>query len=167
MTISTIGRWTSRTSRPAVGCRLCTPAKFFATIFLTPMKISVYELAKLGRLASLKKPERGQRWPDAALSDYGSGGGIRNQPVPGPYSRLDPRKSAFGANTTLGYSPNSNQAGGTLSLTDGTHSANIALLGNYMASSFVMESDNHGGTMVVAQASQTSTQTLLTSSQHA
>ena len=74
---------------------------------------------------------------------------------------------AFGADTTLGYLPNSNQTGGTLSLTDGTHSANIALLGNYMASSFVMESDNHGGTMVVAEASQTSTQTLLTSSQHA
>ena len=30
-----------------------------------------------------------------------------------------------------------------------------------------MESDNHGGTMVVAEASQTSNQTLLTGSQHA
>ena len=59
------------------------------------------------------------------------------------------------------------RTGGTLSVTDGTHSANIALLGNYMASSFVMESDNHGGTMVVAEASQTSNQTLLTTSQHA
>ncbi len=73
---------------------------------------------------------------------------------------------AFGAGTTLGYLPNSNQTEGTLSLTDGTHSANIALLGNYMASSFVMESDNQGGTMVVPEASQTST-TLLTTSQHA
>ena len=74
---------------------------------------------------------------------------------------------AFDAQTTLGYSPNSNGTGGTLSVTDGTHSANIALLGNYMASSFVMESDNHGGTMVVAEASQTSNQALLTTSQHA
>jgi hypothetical protein len=74
---------------------------------------------------------------------------------------------AFGADTTLGYLPNSKQTGGTLSITNGTHSANIALLGNYMASSFVMESDNHGGTMVVAEASQTSNHTLLTTAQHA
>jgi hypothetical protein len=74
---------------------------------------------------------------------------------------------AFAANTTLGYLPNSNQTGGTLSLTDGTNSANIALLGSYMASSFVMESDNHGGTMVVPEASQTSNLSLLTTTQHA
>ena len=74
---------------------------------------------------------------------------------------------AFGADTTLGYLANSKGTGGTLSVTDGSLGANIALLGNYMASSFVMESDNHGGTMVVAEASQTSNQTLLTTSQHA
>jgi len=38
---------------------------------------------------------------------------------------------------------------GTLSVTDGTHSANIALLGNYLASTFVASSDGHGGTAVV------------------
>ena len=79
---------------------------------------------------------------------------------------IDLPRNPFDAQTPLGYLPNSNQTGGTLSLTDGTHSATIALLGSYMASSFVMESDNHGGTMVVPEASQTST-TLLTSSQHA
>jgi hypothetical protein len=40
-------------------------------------------------------------------------------------------------------------SGGTLNVTDGTHSANIALLGNYMASVFVAQSDGHGGTSVV------------------
>jgi T5SS/PEP-CTERM-associated repeat protein len=39
--------------------------------------------------------------------------------------------------------------GGTLHVTDGTHSANIALLGNYLASSFVASSDGHGGTNIV------------------
>jgi hypothetical protein len=34
-------------------------------------------------------------------------------------------------------------------VTDGTHAANIALLGNYMASVFVAGSDGHGGTSVV------------------
>jgi hypothetical protein len=42
-----------------------------------------------------------------------------------------------------------NSSGGTLSVTDGTHSANIALLGNYLASTFVASSDGHGGTSVV------------------
>jgi hypothetical protein len=69
--------------------------------------------------------------------------------------------------TTLGYSPNSNNTGGTLSLMDGTLSARIALLGNYMASSFVMESDHHGGTMVLAEATQSWNQPLLANPQHA
>jgi hypothetical protein len=34
-------------------------------------------------------------------------------------------------------------------LTDSTHSANIALLGNYLASTFVASSDGHGGTNIV------------------
>ena len=38
---------------------------------------------------------------------------------------------------------------GTLTVTDGSHTANIALLGNYMASTFVTSSDGYGGTNVV------------------
>jgi FG-GAP repeat len=67
---------------------------------------------------------------------------------------------AFGAHTTLGYSPNSNQTAGTLSITNGAQSVNIALLGNYMASSFVTASDGHGGTMVSIATAQS--QSLLT-----
>ena len=44
---------------------------------------------------------------------------------------------------------NGTASGGTLSITNGTHTANIALLGNYMASTFVASSDGHGGTLVV------------------
>jgi hypothetical protein len=40
-------------------------------------------------------------------------------------------------------------SGGTLGVTDGMHSANIALLGNYLSSTFVASSDGHGGTSVV------------------
>jgi len=73
---------------------------------------------------------------------------------------------AFGAQTTLGYSPNSNNTGSTLLFTAGANSAQIALLGSYMASSFVMGSDNHGGTFV-ADAAQSGSQTQLTNPQHA
>jgi hypothetical protein len=37
---------------------------------------------------------------------------------------------------------------GTLTVTDGIHAAQIALLGNYLASAFVASSDGHGGTAI-------------------
>jgi hypothetical protein len=40
-------------------------------------------------------------------------------------------------------------SGGTLRATDGSHTANVALLGNYLASVFVAGSDGHGGTSVM------------------
>ena len=43
-------------------------------------------------------------------------------------------------------------SGGTLSVSDGTHSASIALLGNYLASTFTTASDGHGGTAVTDPA---------------
>jgi hypothetical protein len=43
-------------------------------------------------------------------------------------------------------------SGGTLSVTDGVRTANIALLGNYLASTFVASSDGHGGTNVAQRA---------------
>ena len=43
-------------------------------------------------------------------------------------------------------------SGGTLSVTDGTHTVNIALLGNYLASTFVASSDGHGGTNIIEHA---------------
>ncbi|WP_271671005.1 hypothetical protein, partial [Bradyrhizobium sp. CCBAU 51627] len=47
-------------------------------------------------------------------------------------------------------------AGGTLHVTDGIHAANIALLGNYLASTFVASSDGHGGTLIVDPPAATS-----------
>ena len=67
---------------------------------------------------------------------------------------------------TPSYSGNS--SGGTLTVTDGTHSANIALLGNYLASSFVTSSDGHGGTNIVDPVlSSVNQQLALTQPQHA
>jgi len=63
-------------------------------------------------------------------------------------------------NTTASYSGTSTS--GTLTVTDGTLTANIALLGNYMASSFVTASDGGTGTLVMGQSSDTQ-QTLLAS----
>jgi hypothetical protein len=61
---------------------------------------------------------------------------------------LDLTDIAFGANTTLGYAPNAGNTGGTLTVSDATHAANILLLGNYMAGSFVKSNDGGGHTLV-------------------
>jgi hypothetical protein len=58
-------------------------------------------------------------------------------------------------------------SGGTLSATDGASSANIALLGNYLASTFVPSSDGNGGaSMVASQAGDFGQNTLLAQPQH-
>jgi hypothetical protein len=69
--------------------------------------------------------------------------------------RIDLRDVAFSAHTTLGYTTtsysadiNNDPTGGRLTVSDGSHTANLALVGNYMASSFVISSDGNGGTLV-------------------
>ena len=84
----------------------------------------------------------------------------------GAQDEIDLSDIAFGAHTTLGYSPNGNQTGGTLTVGDGSHVANIALLGSYIASSFAIAGDSNGGTMVSAET-QSANQSLLTHPQHA
>ena len=103
----------------------------------------------------------GSLWLDQPSTFSGTVSGF------GAQNTIDLPGIAFNTQTTLGYSPNSNNAGGTLSVSDGSLNAKIALLGNYMASSFAVESDNHGGTMVVAEALQSGTQSLLANPQHA
>jgi hypothetical protein len=100
----------------------------------------------------------GALWLDQPSTFTGKVSGFGAQNV------IDLSGIPFNAQTTLGYSANSNKTGGTLSITDGALSAKIALLGNYMASSFAVASDNHGGTMVVAEASSSS---LLANPHHA
>ena len=70
----------------------------------------------------------------------------------GAHEGIDLPGISFGAHTTLGYSENSSETGGTLTVKDGTHIAKIALLGNYMAASFVTAADGHGGTLVTETA---------------
>jgi hypothetical protein len=48
----------------------------------------------------------------------------------------------------VAYAANANGTGGTLTVSDGAHAASIALLGNYLAGSFVAAADGHGGTVI-------------------
>jgi hypothetical protein len=90
--------------------------------------------------------------------DSGTGTLIKDPSVTGS---LDPDQSdrdtapgldfsdiAFGHDTTLAYAVNSDKTGGTLTVSDGLHAQSVALLGQYMASSFVMAGDGHVGTLI-------------------
>jgi regulation of enolase protein 1 (concanavalin A-like superfamily) len=97
---------------------------------------------------------------DHAVDFSGTVAGLNGNDV------LDLADLAFGSNTTLGYAANSNNTGGTMTVTDGTHTANIALLGQYMAASFSTSADGFGGTLIHDVPSAALMQTL-TQPQHA
>jgi VCBS repeat-containing protein len=59
----------------------------------------------------------------------------------------------FSTTTTLDYTADASDSGGTLLVSDGTNTANIAMLGSYTVSSFAISSDGHGGTLVTDPAS--------------
>jgi hypothetical protein len=92
---------------------------------------------------------------------FNGGSVVQGPAAPFPQRGIDLPDIAFGAQTTLAYAENSTATGGTLTVTDGRHAAAVALLGNYMAGSFVTAADGHGGTLVT-QAQQTGQQPLLT-----
>jgi large repetitive protein len=52
------------------------------------------------------------------------------------------------SSATLNYTANQAGTGGTLSVTDGAHTANITLLGQFDAASFQESADNKDGTFI-------------------
>jgi hypothetical protein len=93
---------------------------------------------------------------DQSQSFSGTIAGFRGQ------DQIDLADIGYGAKSTLGYLANSNKTGGTLTVNDGTHTATLALLGQYIAGSFVAMSDGHGGTLVSEQALASAQTPLLT-----
>ena len=63
---------------------------------------------------------------------------------------LDLADVGYGPNTTATFLGNT--SGGKLTITNGTQSASIALVGNYLSSDWTLSSDGHGGTLVVDPA---------------
>jgi hypothetical protein len=66
---------------------------------------------------------------------------------------IDLADIVFGGSDTLAYAANAGGTGGVLSVSDGTHAANLALIGQYAAAEFATAPDPGGGTVVTyAQA---------------
>jgi hypothetical protein len=63
---------------------------------------------------------------------------------------------AFTSGTTISFTEAANNTSGTLVVSDGTHTAQLTLLGQYAATQFTSASDGHGGTLI-GDPSQTST----------
>jgi hypothetical protein len=63
---------------------------------------------------------------------------------------------AFGSQTSLAFTADATGTGGTLTVTDGTHTASLALLGQYAAAGFALGTDQTGGA-IVTYAAQTTT----------
>ncbi len=66
----------------------------------------------------------------------------------GQPAALDLRDIAFGSATTLSFTEAPSNTSGTLMVSDGSNTANVTLLGQYMAGQFTAASDGHGGTLV-------------------
>jgi len=70
---------------------------------------------------------------------------------------LDLGDIAAGANATLGFAANASGSGGTLTVSDGAHTASLALLGQYAAAGFTSAGDASGGTIITYAPPQGST----------
>jgi hypothetical protein len=63
------------------------------------------------------------------------------------HTSLDLLDIGFVSSSEATYS--GTKTGGVLTVTDGTHTAKISLVGNYLTSNFIASSDGHGGTDVI------------------
>ena len=67
---------------------------------------------------------------------------------PALLEEIDLRDIGFGATTKLAFTKAAGGTSGTLSVTDGAHTANLTLLGQYSTANFSIASDGHGGTII-------------------
>jgi serralysin len=85
----------------------------------------------------------------------------------GPNARFDLADIAFGSGTARSFVEDASAKSGILSVTDGTNTASLTLLGQYMAGSFNLASDGHGGTLITDPSTLDANSNLLAASQHA
>jgi hypothetical protein len=61
---------------------------------------------------------------------------------------IDLRDIAFGSGTTLSFTEAGSNLSGTLTVSDGTHAANLTLLGQYVTAQFTKAGDGHSGILI-------------------
>jgi len=118
----------------------------------------ILELASGGLLNEVGFRGAGSLVLDASASFHGLVAGF------GTSDQIDLLDVAFvsattkrGAQTHLSFTEAASNLSGTLTVTDGVHTASIQLLGQYTASEFATASDGHGGTLVTFTSATTVT----------
>ena len=66
----------------------------------------------------------------------------------GVTEEVDLQDIVFSKRTHATFKEDKNHLSGTLTVTDGTHTASLTLLGQYSTGNFNLASDGHGGTIV-------------------
>ena len=66
----------------------------------------------------------------------------------GAQDTISVRNVSFSGMTTLTYSPNFNNSGGVLTISDGTHTTSLSLAGQYSQGSFQLGNDHGLGTLI-------------------
>ena len=89
---------------------------------------------------------------DASLAFTGEISGLAGSDA------IDLADVSYGVQTQVTFLGNA--TGGTLTISDGVHTANIALQGDYLSSTWTLSSDGHGGTVVVDPVAASNWQTL-------
>jgi autotransporter passenger strand-loop-strand repeat protein len=84
---------------------------------------------------------------DASVSFHGLIAGFASPS--GVTEEIDLQDIVFSKRTHATFKEDKNHLSGTLTVTDGTHTANLTLLGQYSTGMFSLASDGHGGTMVI------------------
>ncbi len=75
--------------------------------------------------------------------------GFAGDGTPSNSDSIDLKDIGFSSLTTETYTENSAGTGGTLTLSDGTHTANINFAGNYVLENFKFSNDGSGGTLII------------------
>ena len=83
---------------------------------------------------------------DASQTFSGTIGGFASPA--GVTEAIDLRDIAFTSATTVKFTEAANNSSGTLTVSDGTHVTDLALLGQYTTANFSLSSDGNGGTYI-------------------
>ena len=84
------------------------------------------------------------QWFHGSIAGFASPSGVTEE--------IDLRNISFGKKTKVSFKEDKNHLSGTLTVTDGTHTGNLKLLGQDSAQNFSLSSDGHGGTIIVDPA---------------
>jgi hypothetical protein len=78
----------------------------------------------------------------------------------GVIEEIDLEDISFGKKTKEHFQEAKGHLSGTLTVTDGTHTATLTLLGQYSTGNFTLSSDGHGGTLITDPAGSASSPVL-------